>query len=90
MEGRHEERDEDGSKVERHFVRRYTIPESVNGETVESHMSPEGMLTIKGKKLELQSSSRTIPIQCSAGQKRPIEEAAEDDKPTKRSRKGKK
>uniref|UniRef100_A0A0N5AC62 SHSP domain-containing protein n=1 Tax=Syphacia muris TaxID=451379 RepID=A0A0N5AC62_9BILA len=86
-----EERDEDGSKVERHFVRRYTIPETVKEDTIESQMSPDGVLTVKAKKLELQSSSRTIPIQCATGQKRPIEDAPESEKPTsKRSRKGKK
>lgn len=89
IEGHHEERDEECGTVERHFTRKYTLPKNVNPESIESHMTKEGHMTVKAKKLE-QLKVRTIPIQCTMAQKRSAEDDPEDDKPVKKTRRGKK
>lgn len=64
VEGHHEERCDQSGRIERHFVRKYAIPEDVNPETVESHLSDKGILSIYAKKLAIgDKNTRKIPIQ---------------------------
>ena len=51
VEGRHEEKAEDGSRmVARQFVRRYTLPQGARPEDVTSNLSSDGVLVITAKK----------------------------------------
>jgi hypothetical protein len=47
VEGHHDEREDDHGLVERHFVRRYTLPDAYDGDNVVSTLSSDGMLVIK-------------------------------------------
>jgi len=54
VEGRHEEKAEDGSKmVARSFSRRYTLPQGASGEKVVSNLSSDGVLVITAPKNNL-------------------------------------
>merc|ERR1719391_244631 len=51
VEGKHEEKAEDGSKmVSRQFVRKYTLPRGVTPENVNSNLSSDGVLVITATK----------------------------------------
>jgi len=51
VEGRHEEKAEDGSKmVSRMFSRKYTLPKGANGQDVVSNLSSDGVLVITAPK----------------------------------------
>merc|ERR1719309_113195 len=51
IEGNHEERAEDGTKmVSRQFVRKYTLPAEAKPEDVVSNLSSDGVLVITAKK----------------------------------------
>jgi len=51
VEGRHEEKAEDGSKmVSRSFSRKYTLPRGANGQDVVSNLSSDGVLVITAPK----------------------------------------
>merc|ERR1712236_155720 len=51
VEGRHEEKAEDGSKmVSRSFSRKYTLPRGSNGQDVVSNLSSDGVLVITAPK----------------------------------------
>merc|ERR1712035_207767 len=51
VEGKHEEKAEDGSKmVSRHFVRKYTLPSGAKPEDVVSNLSSDGVLVISANK----------------------------------------
>ena len=51
VEGKHEEKAEDGSKmVARQFVRKYTLPAGAKPEEVVSNLSSDGVLVIPAKK----------------------------------------
>jgi len=51
VEGKHEEKAEDGSKmVARQFVRKYTLPAGAKPEEVVSNLSSDGVLVITAKK----------------------------------------
>ncbi|MFH4981323.1 hypothetical protein AB6A40_008032 [Gnathostoma spinigerum] len=63
VQGHHEERSEDGGKVERHFVRKYIVPEDLNRDALSCSLSSEGVLSISAPKLTKKSSeARKIPI----------------------------
>ncbi|VDN21081.1 unnamed protein product [Gongylonema pulchrum] len=65
IEGHHEERgDQRGyGSIERHFVRKYALPKEVQPESIESHLSDNGVLTVLAKKRAIGAPpSRNIPI----------------------------
>ncbi|VDM48290.1 unnamed protein product [Toxocara canis] len=64
VEGHHEERSDGSGKIERHFIRKYTLPEDAQLDTLESHLSDKGVLSVCAKKSAVGGPpSRTIPIQ---------------------------
>ncbi len=65
VEGKHEEKSEDGSKyVSRQFIRKYTLPEECPPEEVVSNLSADGVLLITApKKLAIKDTARKVPIQ---------------------------
>ena len=61
IEGNHEERDDEYGTIERHFVRKYTLPKDVNTEGLTSHFSKNGILSITAPKKAI-DMGRKIPI----------------------------
>nr|AEB54668.1 heat shock protein 27 [Drosophila repletoides] len=47
VEGKHEEREDGHGMVQRHFVRKYTLPKDYDGNDVVSTVSSDGVLTLK-------------------------------------------
>ncbi|ALC43477.1 Hsp27 [Drosophila busckii] len=47
VEGKHEEREDGHGLVQRHFVRKYTLPKDYDGNDVVSTVSSDGVLTLK-------------------------------------------
>lgn len=47
VEGKHEEREDDHGMIERHFIRKYTLPKDYNPKDVVSTISSDGVLTVK-------------------------------------------
>nr|P29779.1 RecName: Full=Small heat shock protein OV25-2 [Onchocerca volvulus] len=83
IEGHHEERTDPAGhgSIERHFIRKYVLPEEVQPDTIESHLSDKGVLTISANKTAIgTTASRNIPIRASpkepeANQKSAINDA---------------
>lgn len=74
VEGHHEERSDEAGRIERHFVRKYTIPEDINPESIESHLSDKGVLSICAKKMAVEGkNARKIPIQAAPRQHPAVE-----------------
>ncbi|XP_018321194.1 protein lethal(2)essential for life-like [Agrilus planipennis] len=64
IEGNHEEKEENGGTVSRHFVRRYVLPRGLELEKVESKMSSDGVLQITVPRKEaLEGDEKVVPIQ---------------------------
>ncbi|KHN78155.1 Small heat shock protein OV25-1 [Toxocara canis] len=64
VEGHHEERSDQHGTIERHFVRRYALPKNADVQTVSSHLSDVGILTIIAPKTtSTLPPTRKIPIQ---------------------------
>ena len=65
VEGKHEEKSEDGSKyTSRQFIRKYTLPAECPPAEVASNLSADGVLLITApKKLALKDTDRKVPIQ---------------------------
>ncbi|KAL3997139.1 Hsp20/alpha crystallin family protein [Acanthocheilonema viteae] len=64
VEGHHEERNDQHGSVERHFIRKYTIPKTVLQDSLESQLSDQGVLRITAKKKAIESLQfKNIPIQ---------------------------
>lgn len=47
IEGHHDERNDNHGAIERHFVRKYSLPKEYDMETISSVMSSDGILTVK-------------------------------------------
>ncbi|EDV97689.1 heat shock protein 27 [Drosophila grimshawi] len=47
VEGKHEEREDGHGLIQRHFVRKYTLPKDYNANDVVSTVSSDGVLTLK-------------------------------------------
>ncbi|GIX83019.1 hypothetical protein CEXT_333411 [Caerostris extrusa] len=45
--GEHEEQMDDTGYIARHFIRRFMIPENISGSHVTTHLSKDGILTVK-------------------------------------------
>ncbi|VDM98414.1 unnamed protein product [Thelazia callipaeda] len=69
IEGHHNERSDQpggGGSIERHFTRKYLLPEEAQPETVESHLSDAGILTVCANKAAIGApAARSIPIRAS-------------------------
>jgi len=66
VEGKHEEREDEHGYIERHFVRRYTLPKGYEADKVASTLSSDGVLTVsvpKPQAIEDKSKERVIQIQ---------------------------
>ncbi|KHN74497.1 Small heat shock protein OV25-1 [Toxocara canis] len=64
VEGHHEEKSDESGKIERHFIRKYTLPNDAQLDTIESHISDKGILSVGAKKGSIAGPpSRNIPIQ---------------------------
>lgn len=64
VEGHHEERNDEVGKIERHFIRKYLLPEDAQLDSLESHLSDRGHLTVAAKKQTISAPvGRSIPIQ---------------------------
>uniref|UniRef100_A0A158N8G5 SHSP domain-containing protein n=4 Tax=Onchocerca TaxID=6281 RepID=A0A158N8G5_ONCVO len=67
VEGHHEERNDQHGSVERHFIRKYTIPKTVLQDSLESQLSDQGVLRITAKKKTIENPQiKNIPIQFSS------------------------
>jgi len=63
VEGRHEEKSEDGYvMVSRQFSKTYSLPQNANAEDVVSNLSQDGILVISVPKREQIMDSRSVPI----------------------------
>lgn len=61
VEGHHEERNDECGTVERHFIRKYLMPEDTDLEGLRSFLNNEGLLVITAPKKAIQHERR-IPI----------------------------
>jgi len=66
VEGKHEERADEHGYIERHFVRRYTLPKGYEADKVVSTLSSDGVLTVsvpKPQAIQDKSNERIVQIQ---------------------------
>lgn len=65
VEGRHEEKQDEHGFIERHFTRKYLIPEQCNIDQVKSSLSSDGVLsvTVPRKNTETDSNEKVIQIE---------------------------
>jgi crystallin, alpha B len=66
VEGKHEERPDEHGVVERHFIRKYILPNGHDPEDVYPVLSADGILTMKGSppsKMVQDKNPKIIPIQ---------------------------
>ncbi|XP_028132356.1 alpha-crystallin B chain [Diabrotica virgifera virgifera] len=62
VEAEHEEKQDEHGQIYRHFVRKYTIPESYDVKQLQSKLSSDGVLTISAPKAGDELEYRTIPV----------------------------
>lgn len=63
VEGKHEERDDGHGSVQRHFVRKYTLPDDYDMSALNSALSSDGVLTLKAPPPHaIASGERLVPI----------------------------
>ena len=63
VEGKHEEKTDAHGSIQRSFIRKYTLPDDTDLESVRSSLSDNGKLTIQaGKKNAALPAARAIPI----------------------------
>lgn len=63
IEGKHEERDDGHGSVQRHFVRKYVLPQEYDASTVHSSLSSDGVLTISAPPpASVSAGERHVPI----------------------------
>jgi crystallin alpha B len=64
IEGRHQEKEDEHGYIQRHFVRKYLLPEGVKPEAVTSTLSADGVLTIHApKQPQIEAGGeRIVPI----------------------------
>uniref|UniRef100_A0A914R9N8 SHSP domain-containing protein n=1 Tax=Parascaris equorum TaxID=6256 RepID=A0A914R9N8_PAREQ len=80
IEGHHEERSDDYGSIERHFVRQCSLSENTKLDTIESHLSDKGVLSISAKKIAPDGApAKSIPIQSVQKQQKPMKN--NDEKP---------
>lgn len=62
VEGKHEEKKDADGYISRHFVRRYALPEGCRPESVESRLSPDGVLIITAPRKTGSRRDTVIPV----------------------------
>lgn len=62
IEGHHEERFDQIGTIERHFIRKFIIPEDAQLDTLASDLTDKGVLRVTAKKAAAAGSMRNIPI----------------------------
>lgn len=63
VEGKHEERDDLLGSVQRHFIRKYTLPKDYDPNSVVSSLSSDGVLILKAPlPAAIESGHRSVPI----------------------------
>uniref|UniRef100_A0A9J2PWZ3 SHSP domain-containing protein n=1 Tax=Ascaris lumbricoides TaxID=6252 RepID=A0A9J2PWZ3_ASCLU len=65
IEGHHQERSDQVGSIERHFVRKYSLPQDVQASAFESRLSDSGLLTVFAPKSNA-PAGRSIPIQAAS------------------------
>ncbi|XP_061401127.1 heat shock protein 27-like [Musca vetustissima] len=88
VEGKHEEREDEHGYIQRHFIRKYTLPKGYDPKDVVSTISSDGVLTVKAPPppaiKDKESNERIIQIQqtgpahLNVKQPEQIKNAAED------------
>ncbi|XP_073838626.1 heat shock protein 27-like [Musca autumnalis] len=66
VEGKHEEREDEHGFIQRHFIRKYSLPKGYDPKDVVSTISSDGVLTVKAPPppiKERESNERIIQIQ---------------------------
>uniref|UniRef100_A0A1L8EJ16 Putative heat shock protein 27 n=1 Tax=Haematobia irritans TaxID=7368 RepID=A0A1L8EJ16_HAEIR len=66
IEGKHEEREDEHGFIQRHFIRKYTLPKGFDPKDVVSTISSDGVLTVKASPPPIKnknSNERIIQIQ---------------------------
>ena len=64
IEGKHEEKSEDGSRfTSRQFFRKFALPDECPADQVVSNLSADGVLLVTAPKLAIKDSERAVPIQ---------------------------
>ncbi|MFH4984060.1 hypothetical protein AB6A40_010769 [Gnathostoma spinigerum] len=64
VEGHHKERSDQDGTVERHFIRKYTIPKGAKPENIVSQLTDQGILSVVAPKMATEGAeTRSIPIQ---------------------------
>ncbi|VDK59121.1 unnamed protein product [Anisakis simplex] len=64
VEGHHEERSDEHGSIKRHFVRKFTLPDSVDVQAINSRLSDTGVLTVIAPKISTAlPPTRSIPIE---------------------------
>jgi HSP20 family molecular chaperone IbpA len=66
VEGKHEEREDDHGFIQRHFIRKYTLPKGYDVKDVVSTISSDGVLTVKApppSKNGIERKERIVQIQ---------------------------
>lgn len=63
IEGNHEEREDGHGSVQRHFIRKYDLPEDYDMNTVHSSLSSDGVITVTAQpRTAIKGGERMIPI----------------------------
>ncbi|XP_011195684.1 heat shock protein 27 [Zeugodacus cucurbitae] len=66
VEGKHEEREDDHGMIQRHFIRKYTLPKDYDPKDVVSTISSDGVLTVKAPpppSKAIKANERIVQIQ---------------------------
>lgn len=66
VEGKHEEREDDHGMIQRHFIRKYTLPKDYDPKDVLSTISSDGVLTVKAPpppSKAIKANERVVQIQ---------------------------
>ncbi|CAI5452264.1 unnamed protein product [Caenorhabditis angaria] len=62
IEGKHEEKTDEHGLIQRHFIRKYTLPQGIRAENVKSELNSDGVLSIKYEKVPEEQKQTSIPI----------------------------
>ncbi|XP_036335479.1 heat shock protein 27-like [Rhagoletis pomonella] len=87
VEGKHEEREDDHGLIQRHFIRKYTLPKDYDPKDVVSTISSDGVLTVKAPpppSKAIKANERIVQIQQTGPAHLSVkapEEAANEGKP---------
>ncbi|MFH4982239.1 hypothetical protein AB6A40_008948 [Gnathostoma spinigerum] len=75
VEGHHKERSDQHGTIERHFIRKYALPEGAKPENVVSQLTDQGILSVTAPKMAVEGpETRNIPIQAAPKKPNPDEQ----------------